>query len=131
MLFKNIQNSYDQIFSSYGHKSLDVHIKKIIELDAFLPYNSTFFCLTNTQNLSFEYISKNMFPCLGLDSQNMKEKGMRYFWSRIHPDDVESWLSALNKLMDFTINEILEEDRKQMSYTWNYRFKTANSCYFL
>tara|TARA_R110000787_G_scaffold43892_2_gene107462 strand:+ start:33954 stop:34724 length:771 start_codon:yes stop_codon:yes gene_type:complete len=129
MLFKNIKNSYDQIFSSYGHKSLDVHIKKIIELDAFLPYNSTFFCLTNTQNLSFEYISKNMFPCLGLDSQNMKEKGMRYFWSRIHPDDVESWLSALNKLMDFTINEILEEDRKQMSYTWNYRFKNSKDEY--
>tara|TARA_B100000795_G_scaffold214437_1_gene168164 strand:+ start:332 stop:1102 length:771 start_codon:yes stop_codon:yes gene_type:complete len=129
MLFKNIKNSYDQIFSSYGHKSLDVHIKKIIELDAFLPYNSTFFCLTNTQNLSFEYISKNMFPCLGLDSQEIKEKGMRYFWSRIHPDDVEPWLSALNMLMSFTINEILEEDRKQMSYTWNYRFKNSKDEY--
>ena len=129
MLFKNIKNSYNTIFSSYGHKSLDVHIKKIIELDSFLPYNSTFFCLTNTQNLSFEYISKNMFACLGLNAIEMQEKGMRYFWSRIHPDDLESWLSALNMLMDFTINEIPEEDRKQMSYTWNYRFKNSKGEY--
>ncbi len=129
MLIKNIKNSYNQIFSSYGHKSLDVHIQKIIELDEFLPHNSTFFCLTNTQNLSFEYISKNMFSCLGIDSQEMKEKGMRYFWSRIHPDDVESWLSALNMLMNFTIKEIPEEERKQMSYTWNYRIKNSNNEY--
>ncbi|MFT4802741.1 MAG: hypothetical protein ACI93N_002522, partial [Flavobacteriaceae bacterium] len=113
MLFKNIKNSYDQIFSSYGHKSLDVHIKKIMELDAFLPHSSTFFCLTNTQNLSFEYISNNMFSCLGLDPKKIKEKGMRYFWSRIHPEDLDSWLSALNMLMVFTIKEIPEEDRKQ------------------
>ena len=49
MSFNNIKNSYSKTFSSYGHKSLDVHIEKIIELDAMLPYNSTFFCLTNTQ----------------------------------------------------------------------------------
>ena len=129
MLFKNIKNSYSKIFSSYGHKSLDIHIEKIIELDIFLPYNSTFFCLTNTQDLSFEYISKNMFSCLGIDPVKMQEKGMRYFWSRIHPDDLESWLSALNMLMNFTINEIPEEDRKQMSYTWNYRFKNSKGAY--
>ena len=89
MKLKNIKNIYSNIFKSYGHDSIEKHIKKIIELDEFLPYNSTFFCITNTQELSFEYISKNMFSCLGLDKIEMQEKGMRYFWSRIHPDDVE------------------------------------------
>ena len=129
MKLKNIKNIYSNIFKSYGHDSIEKHIKKIIELDEFLPYNSTFFCITNTQELSFEYISKNMFSCLGLDKIEMQEKGMRYFWSRIHPDDVESWLLALNELMNFTINEISVEERKQMSYTWNYRFKNANDQY--
>lgn len=70
-----------------------------------------------------------MFSCLGLDPNELKEKGMRYFWNRIHPEDIESWLSALNMLMEFTINEIPEEDRKQMSYTWNYRLKNSKDKY--
>ena len=125
----SIKNIYSKIFKSYGHGSLDKHIRKIIELDDFLPYNSTFFCITNTQELSFEYISKNMFSCLGIDKKEMQEKGMRYFWSRIHPDDVESWLSALNELMNFTVNEISIEQRTRMNYTWNYRLKNSKNEY--
>ena len=129
MISEEIKSNYDRIFESYGHSSLEDHIKKIIELDAYLPYNSTFFCLTNTQNLSFEYVSKNMFSCLGLKASDLQEKGMRYFWSRIHPDDVEPWLSALNELMNFTIKELLVLEREQMSYTWNYRFKNNKGHY--
>jgi len=129
MLSNKIKKSYSEIFSSYGHGSLEEHIKKIIELDTYLPYNSTFFCLTNTQALTYEYVSKNMFSCIGIQSTELKEKGMRYFWSRIHPDDVEPWLTALNTLMKFTVNEISVKDRKQMSYTWNYRLKDAKGDY--
>ena len=88
MISVEVKETYKKIFESYGHDSLHEHINKIIELDAFLPYNSTFFCLTNTQTLSFEFVSKNMFSCLGIKSSVLKEKGMRYFWSRMHPDDV-------------------------------------------
>jgi len=47
----------------------------------------------------------------------------------MHPDDIEHWLQALNELMVFTLNEISKEDRKRMSYTWNYRFKNDNGDY--
>jgi len=129
LLTENIKIAYKNIFSSYGHSSLEKHIKKIIEMDIYLPYNSTFFCITNTQALSFEYISKNMFSCIGLDTLELQNKGMNFFWSRIHPHDVESWLSALKALMEFTITEISEEDRSQMSYTWNYRLKNSRGKY--
>lgn len=129
MTAEKIKKDYSKIFESYGHDSLAEHINKIIELDAFLPYNSTFFCLTNTQNLSFEYISKNMFSCLGIKSTELKSKGMRFFWGRMHPDDVEPWLTALNELMNFTVNEISIDDRKKMSYTWSYRLKNAKGNY--
>lgn len=59
----------------------------------------------------------------------MKEKGMRYFWSRVHPDDLEHWLIALTELMKFTLNEISIEDRKRLNYTWNYRFRNAKGDY--
>lgn len=129
MILENIKSSYKEIFESYYNISLEEHINKIIELDTYLPYSSIFFCITNTQNLSFEYISKNMFSCLGLDYDIMKNKGMNYFWSRIHPDDIEPWLQALNELMKFTLSNISAEERPKMSYTWNYRIKNARGKY--
>lgn len=129
MEIKEIKETYKDIFESYDNPSLEEHIKKIIELDIYLPYSSTFFCITNTQKLSFEYVSKNMKACLGLDKSLLEEKGMRYFWSRIHPDDIERWLQALNALMDFTLDKIDVENRHHMSYTWNYRFKNSQDKY--
>lgn len=129
MIVDDIKSVYKDIFESYDKPSLEEHINKIIELDAYLPYSSTFFCITNTQNLSFEYISKNMNSCLGLNIEDMKSKGMRYFWSRMHPEDVEHWLQALNELMCFTLENISVDDRNNMSYTWNYRIKNGAGKY--
>ncbi|WP_411766953.1 LuxR C-terminal-related transcriptional regulator [Winogradskyella sp. A3E31] len=129
MKYSQIKDLYKTIFKSYDKPSLEEHIKKIIELDRFLPYSSTFFCITNTQDLSFEYISKNFKSCLGLDPKIMKNQGMRYFWSRIHPDDLDNWLSALNQLMEFTMTSIAEKDREKANYTWNFRFKNADGVY--
>jgi DNA-binding CsgD family transcriptional regulator len=129
MVLRDIKQIYSTIFKSYGNPILEKHINKIIELDAYLPYNSTFFCITNTQTLSFEYISKNMFSCVGLNADSLKEKGMRYFWNRIHPDDIDPWLQALNELMNFTIDKISFKERKKTNYTWSYRFKNANDKY--
>ncbi len=129
MKHTQIKDLYKSIFSSYDKPSLETHIKKIIDLDTFLPYSSTFFCITNTQSLEFEYISKNYKACLGLDPKLLKAKGMRYFWSRIHPDDLEKWLKALNELMEFTLENIKEEDRQKANYTWNYRIKNADDVY--
>jgi DNA-binding CsgD family transcriptional regulator len=70
-----------------------------------------------------------MRSCLGLDKTLLEVKGMRYFWSRIHPDDVERWLAALNGLMNYTVNEISNEQRRRMNYTWNYRFKNSKNEY--
>ncbi|MFV9550038.1 LuxR C-terminal-related transcriptional regulator [Algibacter sp. PT7-4] len=129
MINGKIKEAYARIFKSHDNPSLEKHIEKIIELDAYLPYNSTFFCITNTQDLSFEYISKNMNACLGIRADELKLKGMRYFWSRIHPDDLQVWLNALNDLMNFTLAEISVEDRNKASYTWNYRLKNGNGNY--
>jgi DNA-binding CsgD family transcriptional regulator len=129
MVIADIKSTYKAIFKSHDHPSLEKHIEKIIELDEYLPYSSTFYCITNTQDLTFEYISKNMRSCLGIDAVVLKREGMRYFWSRIHPDDIEQWLTALNALMDFTLKEIPENKRKRMSFTWNYRFKNSSEDY--
>ena len=125
----DIRKAYNEIFKAYDNPSLEYHIQKIIELDTFLPYSSTFFCITNTQNLTFEYVSKNYKSCLGLNGNELLKKGMQYFWGRIHPEDVKQWLESLNQLMKFTLEEIPVESRKLMSYTWNYRFKNSEDQY--
>ncbi|WP_040253842.1 LuxR C-terminal-related transcriptional regulator [Psychroserpens mesophilus] len=129
MKYHRIKDFYKSIFESYESPLLEEHIKKFIELDKFLPYSSTFFCITNTQDLRFEYISKNFNACLGLDSKEMSIKGMGYFWSRIHPEDIEGWLAALNQLMEFTMGNIQLTDRDRANYTWNFRLKNKNGIY--
>lgn len=129
MTQSQINEIYSQIFESFDKPNLNTHIKKLIELDFYLPYSSTFFCITNTQSLEFEYVSKNFKACLGLDPKLLETQGMRYFWSRIHPEDLEKWLKALNELMEFTLGNIQEEDREKANYTWNYRFKNADDVY--
>jgi len=129
MQYTQIRDLYKYIFKSYDKPFLKSHIQKIMELDEYLPYSSTFFCVTNTQNLTFEYVSKNLKACLGFDSNELKELGMRYFWSRIHPEDIDAWLKALNSLMEFTLNEIAEAERKKTNYTWNFRLKNSEGVY--
>jgi DNA-binding CsgD family transcriptional regulator len=129
MKYNRIRELYKSIFESYDKPSLETHIKKIIDLDNYLPYSSTFFCITNTQSLTFEYISKNYNSCLGLKADELRTNGMRYFWSRIHPEDLENWLKALNELMEFTLKNIKAEDRPRANYTWNYRFKNSQDVY--
>ncbi len=129
MQHTDIKGRYKTIFESYGNPSIDEHIKKIIELDCFLPYSSTFFCVTNTQDLTFEYVSKNVKACLGIEADEMQKKGMRYFWSRIHPDDIDKWLKVLKDLMEFTLSEIPIANRQRMNYTWNYRLKNRSGEY--
>ena len=129
MIIENIKEVYEDIFASYDKPSLEEHIKKFIELDVYLPYNATFFCITNTQDLSFEFVSKNIEACIGINKHVLEEKGMRYLWSLMHPDDIDKWLQALDGLMKFTLAEIPEEDRSLMSYTWNYRLKNHEGKY--
>ena len=125
----NIKKVYENIFKSFGNTNLENHIQKLIEFDKFLPYNATFFCVTNTQQLKFEYISKNMPALLGFDIDEMTKGGMRYFWGKIHPDYIDLWLKVLDELMQFTMNEITIDERSRMSYTWNYKIKNSNGVY--
>ena len=125
----SIEKVYETIFKSYGSPNLKSHIEKFIELDKYLPYNSTFFCVTNTQHLSFEYISKNMSALLGFDIDELIKGGMRYFWGKIHPDHIDLWLKALDELMGFTMKEMTLEERSRTSYTWNYRIKNSRGVY--
>lgn len=129
MKIQNIYAVYDQIFETYPKVEVQEHIKKLIELDYFYPYNSTFYCITNTVQKSFEYISKNFTACTGLDRNKMMVGGMDYFWTLFHPDDIPLWIKSLQELMAFTMSELDDEQRKKMSYTWNYRLKNAEGKY--
>lgn len=126
---QQIDEIYSQIFESFDKPNLKTHIEKLIELDFYLPYSSTFFCITDTQKLEFKYISKNMRSSLGYDNEALMEGGMKFFWSKIHPEDVDNWLEALNSLMEYTTKEIPVESRNQMNYTWNYRLKNSKGVY--
>lgn len=129
MQTRKINAIYNKIFETYPKVEIEEHIKKLIELDYFYPYNSTFYCITNTVHQNFEYISKNFKACTGLSREKMMEGGMDYFWTLFHPEDIKLWLKSLTNLMKFTMTSLNDEQRKRMSYTWNYRIKNASNKY--
>ena len=132
MMDQKIISDYAEIFETYQEFKgdfLEEHVAKLKELDQYIPHSSTFFCITNTTTRSFEYVSKNFHPCTGLDTHEMLQKGMTYWWEHMHPDEMHLWLQSLNDLMQFTMSEIEVLDRKKISYTWNYRIKMQDGNY--
>lgn len=129
MIKDSIDITYEKIFETYDTIEIKEHIKKLIELDFYYPYNATFFCITNTSSQTFEYVSKNFHACTGLDSEELLKGGMNYFWSRFHESDIKLWLTGLQRLMEFTMKELTQEQRSKMNYTWNYRLKKADGNY--
>ncbi len=106
MTKENIPQIYNEIFETYPDIQLEEHVKKLIELDEFYPYNATFYCITNTATQSFEFVSKNFTACTGLSKDHILSEGMNYFWSLFHPNDIQLWLQCLKELMAFTMNEL-------------------------
>jgi DNA-binding CsgD family transcriptional regulator len=125
----DIKDKYKDVFKTYPNIEIEDHIKKLIELDYFYPSMSTFFCITNTVDQSFEYISKNFKACTGIEKKKMMVGGMNYFWTLFHQEDIKLWLECLQSLMEFTMLELEAEKRSKMSYTWNYRIKKGNGDY--
>ena len=125
----SINSVYNKIFDTYSSIEIKEHINKLIELDSYYPYNSTFFCITNSPNQSFEYVSKNFTPCTGLSREKMEAEGMNYFWSHFHKEDIKLWIQCLQDLMQFTMNSLTNEQRKRISYSWNYRIKNVDGKY--
>lgn len=126
---ETIDSIYHDIFSSFQHIELETHVKKLIELDQYYPYNSTYYCITNTVAQKFEYVSKNFTACTGHSRDKLLSDGMNYFWSLFHPEDIGKWLQSLKELMQFTMTELNDEQRKRMSYTWNYRIRNGKGDY--
>lgn len=129
---KEFVNIYEEVFETIKELKGDVietHIQRLRELDKLIPPSAMFFCITNTTKKSFEFVSKNFSYATGLDRSQMESEGMTYWWSRYHPDEAAVWLQVLTELMEFTLKEIPLEDRKRVSYIWNYSIKNSKGEY--
>ncbi|WP_436515119.1 response regulator transcription factor [Ekhidna sp. To15] len=129
---KKVLDSYNDIFSTFQEfkgETLEKHVEKLRRLDELIPHSETFFCVTNTSSQAFEYISKNFEPTMMLTADQMLEGGMKFWWNQMHPEEMSTWLQSLKDLMIFTMQNIALEDRRRMTYTWNYRAKDGNGIY--
>ena len=125
-------NIYDEVFETIKDiegEFIHTHINRLKELDKLLPPSAVFFCVTNTTKRSFEFVSKNFHMATGLDAKKMLDEGMSYWWSRYHDDEAQIWLQVLTELMEFTLKEVAYEDRKRVSYIWNYSIRNPQGAY--
>ncbi|GAB4247747.1 MAG: hypothetical protein Tsb0034_27050 [Ekhidna sp.] len=127
-----IVDNYGDIFKTFTEfkgETLEKHVEKLSQLDQLIPHSATFFCVTNTSNQTFEYVSKNFVPTTKLEIKDMVDGGMEFWWGRMHPEEIQNWLKSLKELMQFTMQNIALEDRRRVTYTWNYRVKDGNGIY--
>lgn len=129
IILKKTEVFYKNLVKSYKNNVSYVNIEKLIDLEQTTPYNSTFFYVINTEKISFDYIGEHMNQGLGLKKDLIKENGLHYFWKRIHPIDLEELLIVWNKLANYLLFKVLSKEEKQITYTWNYRYKNANEKY--
>lgn len=131
-MHSNSLDFYKEIFDTNYHfdrENLQIHIDKLREMDQFLPPSSSFFILADTPKNNYPYVGKNFKINLGLDPEKMCSEGVPYWLSHLHPDDIQIWIQILQDLMVFTLNEVSEDDRKLLSYSWNFRVKTIKGNY--
>lgn len=123
----NTLKLYEDVFTSinqYDDSIVKTHLEKHHELDDFIPAHNSYFIITNTTTQTYPFVGKGFHANLGLDSERMKTEGIAYWQQFIHPQDRIIWLSMMNDLMAFTLTNVLPENRKQLTYSWNFRIKT-------
>lgn len=129
---KDSINVFKEIFETnkeFKNTIIENHINKLRELDEYFPPNEAFSIMTNTTLQKYPFVSKNFEYALGLDRHKMGTIGLPYWFSHIHPEDLTIWMKILEDLMVFTMTQVKEEDRKRLTYTWNYRVKNNKEEY--
>lgn len=129
---REIFDIYEEVFASnhmLKEGVIEAHIEKIKEMDKFLPPSSSFFIITDTTKGTFPFTSKNFEYNLGLDREQMKLYGQRYWLQHFYPDDLKIWIGILKDLMIYTMTEVEPGKRMRLSYTWNFRVKTIKGNY--
>lgn len=121
--------TYQDIFNSktgFENFSLDNQIKKLKEMDLYLPATQSFFLLINSAEFSYHFVSKNFEAITGFSKKEMLSKGAEFWLSHWNPTDLKNWLEGSRQMMEFTINNIDITDRKKLIYSYNFRVNKAN-----
>jgi DNA-binding CsgD family transcriptional regulator len=129
MLLADFEKIYRKIFNCINNPILNKEdLWQIIESDNAIAYNPNFFCIINSDDFSFEYISKNMYTCLGMTEIELKTDGLNSIWNRVHPQDINCLYASLDELHSVT-NKLPHDNDGQYSYSWNYRIEKADGAF--
>jgi len=123
---------YTEIIESKSldnHPDYQKHYHKLKEIDKFLPPSDSFLILQNTEKLCFEFVSKNFEYILGFPVERMFNEGINFWFSLIHPDDLKILLKLLEEMMNFTISNVEEKNRKRLIFIYNFRIKNSKGKY--
>jgi DNA-binding CsgD family transcriptional regulator len=110
-------------------KSMKIHLDRFKLLDNLLPPSSTFFLITNTQKGNYEFISSNFEYATGLSKATLNDKGIPYFLSLIHTEEIHYWLQIVKELMEFYLTNYEKSWLNRLEFQYNYRIKVGEEKY--
>jgi DNA-binding CsgD family transcriptional regulator len=124
--------AFQKTFSTYKEIDGEVvknHVKKLSELNFYMPKLQSYILVQNTSTQKYEYVCDNFELLMGFPKEQILEKGMPFYFSKIHNEDVSPWLQIMQDLMTFTMKKVVREERVRCIYTWNYRVMTQKGNY--
>ena len=96
-------DQYSELFKTdfeLSSKSMKVHLERFNSRPT-VATKQYFFSITNTQKGTYQFISSNFEYATGLSKSALDVKGIPYFLSLIHQEEIHYWLQMVKELMEF------------------------------
>ena len=109
-------------------EALREHMGVLQAMEILFPFGMTFMFIINASTQQYLYLTKNVEHCTGLSRQNIYREGVPFVISRVHPDDRELWLLAIEIMMP-KLFALSRDQQLRASFQFNYRFQHEDGTY--
>ena len=115
-----------ELFTKSGfikEESIKKHIEQQSTIDELLPESASFFYVVETPAHKYHFMGKQQVNVSGYTNEEFLEKGVELFLQRVHPEEVDIVLNQIYPDYVQIIVNSSPENRKEIQFQYNYRFK--------
>lgn len=107
----------------FNIKSLVNQIESMFDLKPIPSY------LIDHNKQKFVFISDSFYKMVGIKVDKLKDRGLEFYYSLLHPDDLKTYLNfSINKILLF-LKTATEQDLSKLKFTYNYRLRKSDGAY--
>jgi DNA-binding CsgD family transcriptional regulator len=103
-------------------------LKENPALNVILNASSSLTVIMDMRTSAYVYVSNNSLNILGYPAEEIKEKGLKFALSQIHPEDISIYLNVTKNIWEFLLS-IPSSQRKQYKTSVDFRIRNKSGAY--